>query len=81
MPFRPVLKESKRNERLQVMLSDVELKVIDAWRFENKMPSRAATIRALIRLGLESSGMDIDNFVKEIDEVEEVAKSDEIGIV
>lgn len=63
------------------MLSDIELKVIDAWRFENKMPSRAATIRALIRVGLEASGMDIESFAKDIDEIEGVARSDEIGIV
>ncbi|MEQ8702201.1 MAG: hypothetical protein RLT05_37265 [Bauldia litoralis] len=63
------------------MLSDVELKIIDAWRFENKMPSRAATIRALVKVGLEASGMDIAAFLKDIDDVDDVAKSDEIGIV
>lgn len=81
VPFRPEIKASKRNERLQVMLSDVELKIIDAWRFENKMPSRAATIRALVRIGLESTGMDIAAFLRDIDGVAEVAKSDDIGIV
>jgi hypothetical protein len=42
----------KRTERLQIMLDDEELKAIDDWRFEHRMPSRAATIRELLRRGL-----------------------------
>ncbi len=34
------------------MLDDEELKVIDDWRFEHRMPTRAAAIRELIRRGL-----------------------------
>ncbi|MDX1711165.1 MAG: hypothetical protein R3316_08505 [Rhodovibrionaceae bacterium] len=42
----------KRTERLQIMLDDDELKAIDDWRFEHRMPSRAAAIRELLRRGM-----------------------------
>ena len=42
----------KRTEKLQLMLGIDELKAIDDWRFENRLPSRAAAIRELIRRGL-----------------------------
>lgn len=42
----------KRTEKLQIMLDDEELKLIDDWRFEHRMPTRAAAIRELIRRGL-----------------------------
>ncbi len=45
---------SKRTEKLQLMLSDEELKAIDDWRFENRLPSRAAAIRELISRGLHT---------------------------
>lgn len=41
-----------RETRLQVMLSDEELAAIDDWRFEQRMPSRAAAIRQLLNIGL-----------------------------
>ena len=44
----------KRTEKLQLMLDVEELKVIDDWRFENRLPSRAAAIRELIRRGLNT---------------------------
>jgi len=44
----------KRTEKLQIMLDDEELKLIDDWRFEHRMPTRAAAIRELIRRGLVS---------------------------
>lgn len=47
-----------RNERLQIMLSRTELKAIDDWRFERRMPSRAAAIRELLRRGLEGDGFE-----------------------
>ena len=34
------------------MLDDDELAAIDDWRFKRRMPSRAAAIRELLRLGL-----------------------------
>lgn len=42
----------KRSERIQLMLDDDELEAIDGWRFDNRLPSRAATIRELIKRGL-----------------------------
>lgn len=42
----------KRTERIQVMLDEEELRVIDDWRFDNRLPTRAAAIRELIRRGL-----------------------------
>ena len=41
-----------RETRLQIMLSDEELAAIDDWRFEQRMPSRAAAIRQLLNIGL-----------------------------
>lgn len=45
-----------RGERLQVMLDDAELNVVDDFRFTNRMPSRAAAVRELLRRGLEAVG-------------------------
>lgn len=42
----------KRTEKIQVMLDDDELEAIDNWRFDQRLPSRAAAIRELIRRGL-----------------------------
>lgn len=44
----------KRTEKLQIMLDDEELQAIEDWRFENRLPSRAAAIRELIRRGLKT---------------------------
>jgi hypothetical protein len=41
-----------RETRLQIMLSDEELAAIDDWRFQQRMPSRAAAIRQLLNIGL-----------------------------
>jgi hypothetical protein len=45
-----------RETRLQIMLDQAELAAIDNYRFEHRMPSRAAAVRQLLRLGLESLG-------------------------
>jgi hypothetical protein len=42
----------ERTERLQVELSREEITAIDDFRFENRMPSRAAAVRELLRYGL-----------------------------
>ena len=49
--------KSDREERLQVMLSPEELAAIDSWRFSRRMPSRAAAIRELLRLGMAAEGI------------------------
>ena len=41
-----------RGERLQIMLSPEELEVVDDFRFKQRMPSRAAAVRELFKLGL-----------------------------
>ena len=46
----------EREVRLQIMLSPQELKVIDNFRFEHRMPSRAAAVRELLRHGIAAAG-------------------------
>ncbi|HWE78240.1 MAG TPA: hypothetical protein VG270_06895 [Pseudolabrys sp.] len=46
-----------RGERLQIMLSPEELRAVDDYRFQQRMPSRAAAVRELFRLGLASAGL------------------------
>jgi hypothetical protein len=41
-----------RGERLQIMLSPEELEAVDDFRFKQRMPSRAAAVRELFRIGL-----------------------------
>ena len=41
-----------RGERLQILLSPEELAVVDDFRFKQRMPSRAAAVRELFKLGL-----------------------------
>jgi len=45
----------KRTEKLQLMLNDEEIRAIDDWRFEHRLPSRAAAIRELISRGLHTN--------------------------
>lgn len=54
MPDDKGARPMKRTEKLQVMLGPDELEAIDDWRFRNRLPSRAAAIRELIRRGLTS---------------------------
>jgi hypothetical protein len=59
------MSELSREERLQIMLSREELVVLDDWRFQTRMPSRAAAIRELLRRGLKADGFEIaDSTVK-----------------
>jgi metal-responsive CopG/Arc/MetJ family transcriptional regulator len=44
-----------RTERLQVVLPGDELAAIDEFRFQARMPSRAAAVRELLRRGLASA--------------------------
>jgi hypothetical protein len=45
-----------RVERLQIMLTDDEVAAIDDWRFQRRMPSRAAAVRELLKRGLLAEG-------------------------
>ena len=57
-----------RGERLQVMLSPDELAAVDDFRFKHRMPTRAAAVRELLKLGLTvipsdgAAGMKSSNF-------------------
>ncbi|MCK1641907.1 hypothetical protein IVA95_31255 [Bradyrhizobium sp. 157] len=56
-----------RDERLQVMLSPEELTAIDDFRFKHRMPTRAAAVRELLKLGLtvataDGGGMKSSNY-------------------
>ena len=53
----PVHRE--RGERLQIMLTKEELEALDSWRFERRMPSRAAAIRELLKRGLSAEGFNV----------------------
>jgi hypothetical protein len=48
--------ELERGERLQIMLTLEELEALDSWRFSRRMPSRAASVRELLKRGLASEG-------------------------
>lgn len=48
--------ELERPERLQIMLSAEELQAVENWRFDKRMPSRAAAVRELLRRGLAAEG-------------------------
>lgn len=50
----------QRGERLQLMLEADELKALDNFRYANRMPSRAAAIRELLRRGLAGEGYSSD---------------------
>ncbi len=43
-----------RETRLQIMLAPEELEAVDDFRYKNRMPSRAAAVRELFRLGLSN---------------------------
>lgn len=47
-----------RDVRLQIMLKPEELAAVENWRFDKRMPTRAAAIRELIRRGLAADGFD-----------------------
>ena len=61
-----------RDERLQIMLSPIERKAIDDWRFQKRMPSRAAAIRELLRRGLLADGFKL---------ADDDARSSEFGVL
>jgi hypothetical protein len=64
--------ELKRPERLQIMLTEEELKALDDWRFIRRMPSRASAIRELLKRGLAAEGIEVPN---------SRAKSREYGVI
>lgn len=50
------MSDVNRADRLQIMLNGEELQALDDWRFSQRMPSRAAAVRELLRRGLRAEG-------------------------
>ena len=60
--------EVNRGERLQIMLTPEELRIVDTWRFAKRMPSRAAAIRELLKRGITAEGFgEVENGQKSKD--------------
>ena len=55
------MSERNRDERLQIMLTEEELELVDDWRFERRMPSRAAAVRELLKRGLSADGFSVSD--------------------
>jgi hypothetical protein len=51
------MSDLSRGERLQIMLTEDELRALDDWRFTRRMPSRAAAVRELLKRGLAAEGI------------------------
>jgi hypothetical protein len=47
-----LMAKRERYERMQFMLSAQELRALDNFRFQHRLPSRAAAIREALRRGL-----------------------------
>lgn len=60
-----------RGERMQIMLTANELTILDDFRFRLRMPSRAATVRELLKRGLTAEGFESAAFG---------TKSEEFGV-
>jgi hypothetical protein len=45
-----------RGERLQIMLTADELVLVDDFRFQKRMPSRASAVREILKRGLAAEG-------------------------
>lgn len=48
--------------RLQIMLDNEESETIKAWQFKNRMPSKAAAVREIMRRGLAADGFKMATF-------------------
>jgi hypothetical protein len=57
----------ERTYRLQIMLNAGELAVLDAWRFERRMPSRSDAVRELLSRGLAATGDDTEAGARSVD--------------
>jgi hypothetical protein len=50
------MSQADRDIRMQIMLQPEEMQAIEDWRFNKRMPSRAAAVRELLRRGLAAEG-------------------------
>ena len=66
------MSELTRGERLQIMLTKEEVRALDDWRFDRRMPSRAAAVRELLKRGLAAEGFTV---------AEEGTKSQDFGMI
>ena len=66
------MNDDTRGERLQIMLTGDELVLLDDFRFKQRMPSRAAAVRELLKRGLAAEGFGAAAFG---------AKSGDYGVV
>ncbi|OWK21308.1 hypothetical protein [Mesorhizobium amorphae] len=57
----------KRTYRLQIMVNAEELAVLDAWRFEKRLPNRAEAVRALLQRGLMAKGYETDRGARSVE--------------
>jgi hypothetical protein len=57
MSSEAAMNDLSRPERLQLMLTREELAALDDWRFQRRMPSRAAAVRELLKRGLAAEGV------------------------
>ena len=48
-----------RPKRLQIMLNAEEMTAVDNFRFQKRMPSRAAAVRELMKRGLAAEGFSV----------------------
>ena len=48
-----------RGDAFQIMLSQEELTAVDDFRFQTRMPNRAAAVRELVKRGLAAEGFEI----------------------
>ena len=53
--------ELSRAERLQIMLTEDELELVDNWRFSRRMPSRSSAVRELLKRGLVAEGFAVSD--------------------
>jgi hypothetical protein len=70
--WRAAMSDLTRGERLQIMLTKEEVKALDDWRFDRRMPSRASAIRELLKRGLAAEGFTV---------AEAGAKSQDFGMI
>jgi hypothetical protein len=56
----------RRTYRLQIMLNAEELAVLDAWRYDRRMPTRSDAVRELLRLGQAAPGKGGDRPAKSV---------------
>ena len=57
----------KRSYRLQIMFNAEDLAILDAWRFEKRLPNRAEAVRALLQRGLMAKGYEAERGARSVD--------------